>query len=90
MLKGHSNPEDLSELERYRFHFVMAASFESHQTMFLQHSGSSVSPALWDYYRRQFDGYCRTPGVAQWWKPQRSRFDPAFAQYVDEKTLHDD
>jgi hypothetical protein len=85
MLKGHSNPEDLSELERYRFNFVMAASFESHQTMFLQHGRSSVSPELWDYYSRQFDGFCRSPGVVHWWKHSRSRFDPAFAQYIDKK-----
>jgi len=89
MMKGHSNPQDLNDLERYRFNFVMAASFESHQTMFLQHSGSSVSPELWDYYSRQFDGFCRSPGVVQWWEHSRGRFDSEFAQYIDRKISAD-
>jgi hypothetical protein len=89
MLKGHSNPDELTAVERYRFDFMMAAAFESHQTMFLQHGGSSVSPELWNYYSRQFDGFCRSPGVARWWGQSRGRFDPAFAQYINEKIPHD-
>lgn len=89
MLKGHSSPHELTDVERYRFNFAIAASFESHQTMFLQHSGNSVSPELWDYYSRQFDALCRSPGVAQWWRHSGSRFEPAFAQYIDKKMPHD-
>lgn len=89
MLKGHSRPDELTDVEQYRFGFMMAAAFESHQTMFLQHGANSVSPDLWSYYSRQFDGFCRTPGVARWWKASRGRFDAVFAEYIDQKIPRD-
>lgn len=84
-LKGHTQPHELSGVERYRYNLVLSTIFESHQTFFIQQGSGSVSPELWGYYSKVFDGLCQFPGVSEWWKHNRSRFDPSFAEYIDAK-----
>jgi hypothetical protein len=85
MLKGLSSPSDLTDVERYRQNLVLLSMFESHQTFFIQQGGGAVSPELWDYYSRNFDGLCQSPGGSEWWKQRRAIFYPPFVAYIDEK-----
>ena len=81
--------EALSPEERYRFNLVLAGTFESHQTFFIQHKKGSVSDELWDYYSNSVDRLCQFPGVVAWWKQHGPDFNPTFAEYIQKKIPQD-
>ena len=85
MMKGHASPDALDPTERYRYNFAVSATFESHQTFFIQHSKGVVSDELWDFYSSSMNRLCRVPGVIAWWNHNSSSFNPAFTQYIEEK-----
>jgi hypothetical protein len=83
--KGHLGAEALSREEKYRYNMVLAATFESHQTFFIQHRKGTVSVELWDYYSASTERLCQFSGVIKWWNRHGANFNPSFAEYVQKK-----
>jgi hypothetical protein len=85
MLKGHAGVDALSPTEQYRYNFALNATFESHQTFFIQNRKGNVSAELWDFYSTSMDRLCQVPGVIAWWAHNGSNFNPEFAEYIHKK-----
>lgn len=85
VLKGMLSVEPLTEVEQFRYHLILLATFESHQTFFIQNVKGTVSNELWDYYSGVTSRYIQFPGVVKWWCQEGLNFNPEFADYIQKK-----
>ena len=82
--RGH-RCETLDFSEAAKYNFLISQTFENHFTYFLQYKRGLTSDAVWNYWSRFFDDYCKYEGVKRWWSRAKHNFPDNFQEYINEK-----
>ena len=77
--------EKLDFKEASQYNLLISGAFENHFTYFLQYERGLTSDAVWVYWSRFFDDYCKHPGVERWWRRSEHRFSGNFRSYINDK-----
>ena len=89
-LRGMANYEDLSEIEKIRFHTLMTEPFTNAQVSYQLHKRGLIDEKLYAGYLASFSGLLRAPGVRQWWLSSSVWFHQDFRDFIDQKMCEPD
>ena len=76
--------EDLDRTQRLRYFTMMEKATWQFSTMFYQQRHQKLPPDEWHQANRLIQRTCTTPGFLNFWSISRDRFDPGFADYIDD------
>lgn len=84
-LRGLASYDDLSEIEKIRFHTLMTEPFTNAQLSYQLHKRGLIDVQLYAGYLSSFSGLLHSPGVRQWWLSSKTWFHQDFRKFIDEK-----
>ena len=84
-LRGLASFQDLSEIEKIRFHTLMADPFTSAQVGHHLQERGLIDDRLYADYLASFSVLLRAPGVRQWWESAKIWYHADFREFIDRK-----
>ena len=80
---GLNDIKSLSDSDRRRFSWWLAATFYKFQDLYLQHQRGVLSSEAWIQNEMTIDGLIRNKAVAAWWDSGFFQRSKEFAEYVE-------
>ena len=84
-LRGLANFQDLSEIEKIRFHTLMTDPFTSAQVGHHLQERGLIDDKLYADYLASFSVLLRAPGIRQWWESAKVWYHADFREFIDHK-----
>lgn len=89
VIKAQSGLDQLSEVERSRFGFMMMMAYRRVETVVVQRHFGFINPELTAGFERSALSALRSKGARQWWETSKGAFSALFSAWVDEKIASD-
>lgn len=81
--KGLQDFDELSEVERFRFMWILGGFVTNMDNIFYQHQDGLISDERWKVTLNSLRWFIRTPGFKQWWPEfDESTLSPELAAIV--------
>jgi len=82
LIRGNQG-ERLEPEDYVSYSVLMNTICEAHQTYFVQHARGLAGDEIWNYFSREWDAIFQERGAVAWWTKSRSRYIPAYREYID-------
>ena len=86
-LHGLNEPDQLSEQDSQRFHFLMLTIIRRFESAFQQQSSMMLTPSQWSGFRVSATGVLSSPGGSKWWIANRALFTEEFQNFVESPSI---
>jgi hypothetical protein len=86
-LHGLNEPDQLSEQDSRRFHFLMLTIIRRFESAFQQQSSMMLTPSQWSGFRGSAAGVLSSPGGSKWWIANRALFTEEFQNFVESASI---
>jgi hypothetical protein len=86
-LHGLNEPNELSEQDSQRFHFLMLTIIRRFESAFQQQSSMMLTPSQWSGFRGSAAGVLSSPGGGKWWVANRALFTEEFQNFVESASI---
>jgi hypothetical protein len=80
---GCQDPEQLDELQRYRFIAMVFTWLKTAENFHYKHQQGVLDPDVWNAWTVMLSAYIAQPGFQAYWRERRAPFTPAFGAWVD-------
>ena len=76
--------KELDPTQRLRYFTMMEKATWQFSSMFFQQCHQQLPPEEWHQAKMLIQRTCTSPGYRKWWSTNGKRYEPGFADYIDD------